>query len=137
MRKTLVMAVAVAAATIVPTAGPAQAQSWPFDCVNNRIPELQSVVRDSEGIHFYPEFLRDDVDALVDWARPQANAAFCLENGIVTTHAFCLAGKGLEIANSLDPTNGELRYVAYDGGLHVRYPLLLDDLQACVPNVPF
>lgn len=131
-RRTLALAAVMAAATIVPTALPARAQSWPLDCLNPvAIPPLQSVVRDAEGVHFYPEFVDEDVDTLVAWALDRTDTAFCLENGIVTTYAFCMANKGLDIADSLDPLNGDLRYVAYDGGVHVRYPLLLEDLEGC------
>jgi hypothetical protein len=132
--RTFLVASVMAVATIAPAA-PAQAQSWPLDCLeSDRLPPLQSIVRDSEGVHIYPDLVDEDVAMLTAEAREEVDRAFCLENGIVTDYLFCLADKALEIANSLDPASGELRYVAYDGGLHVRYPLLLEDVLACVPE---
>lgn len=130
--KTLVMAAAIAAAAVVPTAVPAQAASWPADCLSSTgVPQLQSIVTDSEGVHVYPDLLDEDIDMLAAWALDKAGIALCLEHGIVTNFAFCQANKVPGIVGSLDPLNGDLRYVAYDGAIHVRYPLLLDDLKGC------
>ena len=124
------VAVAVAAMAIVPTAVTAQAQPLP-QCGDFTVPRLESVVIDGEGAHIYPHLIQNDVSKLTSLAFFAVETALCLENGIATNVAFCLVGKATEIVSSLDPANGELRYVAYDGGIHIRHPLLLADLHAC------
>lgn len=129
---------ALLAATIVPMAAPAQA-AWPVDCVTggDPLPELSGVTFDSQGAHVYPSRVADDVAALDAWAYGKTNdAAWCLENGIVSAYGACLGAKAAEIADSISvsPPRFASRYVRYSSdGLHVMYPVLLEDLRACAP----
>lgn len=132
--KTLGLAALLATTAMVPTAAPARA-AWPVDCVTGGAPppQLRSVVRDSQGVHVYPQYLDEDIAALEAWAYGKTDAAYCIENGLLAGYAACLGAKGEEIAGSMNVEKAYFRYVRVSGGVHVYHPVLLEDLQACAP----
>lgn len=121
----------------VTTTVAAPASAAPLDCLRQKIigPDIDSVQVVGLNVQIDPNAVPHDVDEVQLFAGRIVGRILCIEGGVATGPAACLTAKVNEIAASLDPTNGNLRYVTRDpvtGVINVNGQLLVDDLTACV-----
>ncbi|HYO61355.1 MAG TPA: hypothetical protein VEU29_05605 [Actinomycetota bacterium] len=132
MRKTVALSVAaMLLGGMVATAAPAQAQTWPTSCAGYaQPPDLYTVYVDDQGvIHVRTDSVVGDAITVALWPYYTGwYVTFCLEDGVVSDPAFCMAG----ILSTVDLTTLNLRYVYPEpGGYAINVPLLISDVNAC------
>ena len=113
-------------------AGPAQAIEVP-DCGGAYQIETYTVRFENGRIILDPNGVPSDVQTVRALVNIVLRTALCYEDGKVTGPTFCVVNLAQEIAASLDPANGNLRYVYRDpsGAIVIDYALLLADLGRC------
>ncbi|HEX2293695.1 MAG TPA: hypothetical protein VHN37_00105 [Actinomycetota bacterium] len=136
MRRTwVVVAVAGAILAASPLAPKTAFAADVKECLEREFTFHPSTVR-LEGLNIVidPNAIPSDVDAVISLAGQIVDFASCVEGGHVTGPVGCWGGLAFEIATSLDPTNGNLRYVTRNpetGVITVHTETLLADATRC------
>lgn len=137
MRRTMTLAVTAAVTAglmAAPSPARADAPAWPINCLleGPTAPGSQTVYFDAEGrLVVNPDGPSGDVDAIAQWLPEKVLAMYpCLVTPIFSEPVVCTYEKALEVLNSMDPANFNLRYVYPNPngpGYVVDYPRLLQD----------
>lgn len=134
MKRMIVVIVAGALLSGTAVAPPAHARDVK-ECLDRNITLDTTTVR-LEGLNVVidPNGVPSDVDAVASFAAQVLDLATCIEGGLVTGHLGCVSALALEIVGSLDPSNGNLRYVTRDpetGVIVIHTDALIGDLTRC------
>lgn len=135
MRRAVVLALSGAVLVGSLSAAPPALAQGVKECLDREITFNTTTVR-LEGVNVVidPNGVPTDVEAAIALAGQIVDLAMCIE-GDTTAPADCVVGLALEIALSLDPNNGDLRYVTRDpdtGVVVIHTDRVLLDLGRCL-----